>query len=111
MCLNQLVFIISFNLMQSILVHLALRLLGGLHYLGYTKLLKLSTSEVSALGQFISFITTDHDRIQEAVSNAVMIINSPIMMILSVSYVSYLAGVSALSGIVVVLLFYPVMVR
>ena len=111
MFVNQSVYIISLSLMHSVSVHVGLKLLGALHYLGYCKLLTLPATNDTALAQFVSFLTTDHDRIQEAVSKTVMIINIPIMTLLSFTYLCYLAGPSALTGILIILISYPVMVK
>ena len=71
---------ISFNLQQSIGIHtgfklfdghaykeisnLAIRILGAVQFLGYSKLLRLASPNDQALGQFITFVAADHERIQ-----------------------------------------------
>ena len=86
MFINQSIYVVSLSVMHAVSVHVGLKLLGALHYLGYCKLLTLPATNDAAMAQFVSFLTTDHDRIQEAVSKIVMIINIPIMTLLSVSY-------------------------
>ena len=88
----------------------ALRLLGAAHFLGYSKLLSLASPNDAALGQFITFITGDHDRIQEACTNGVLVVATPISLILSIAYAIYIIGPSALVGFLIIVLFYPLMV-
>ena len=38
-------------------------MLSGVQYLGYEKLLRLSAPNDAALGQLLTFITADHERI------------------------------------------------
>ena len=88
-----------------------LRLLGALQYLGYTKLLKLASPNDSALGLFITFVSADHERIHEAVNNVGFLIGGPVCSILSFAYSIWLVGPSAIVGVFIVLLFFPMMVR
>ena len=43
----------------------AIRLLGGLQYVGYAKLLRLCSPDETALGQLVTLLTGDQERIQE----------------------------------------------
>ena len=81
-----------------------------MEFVGYSKLLRLTSPNDAALGQLITFTTSDHDRIQDAVVNGVMFIGTPFMFLLSISYTIYLIGPSAIVGFVVIFCFYPVMV-
>ena len=116
---------ITFNLQQSIGIQtgklyfdyciqrfpfLGIRLLSAVEFVGYSKLLRLTSPNDAALGQLITFTTSDHDRIQDAVVNGVMFIGTPAMFIMSISYSVYLIGPSAIVGSVVILCFYPIMV-
>ena len=87
-----------------------IRLLSAVQFVGYSKLLRLTSPNDAALGQLITFTTSDHDRIQDAVVNGVMFIGTPVMFLMSLVYSFYIIGTSALVGFVVVLLFYPIMV-
>ena len=85
-------------------------MLSAVEFVGYSKLLRLTSPNDAALGQLITFTTSDHDRIQDAVVNGVMFIGTPAMFIMSISYSVYLIGPSAIVGSVVILCFYPIMV-
>ena len=87
-----------------------IRLLGGLHYVGYAKLLRLASPNDRALGQLVTLVTGDHQRIQEACVLGPLIIATPIMFLISILYTLYLTGVSSLAGFAVLVIFYPVMV-
>merc|ERR1711892_311954 len=100
---------ITFNIQQSIGIHTGIRLLSAVEFVGYSKLLRLTSPNDAALGQLITFTTSDHDRIQDAVVNGVMFIGTPFMFLLSISYTIYLIGPSAIVGFVVIFCFYPVM--
>ena len=78
---NQLFRNITYNLQQSLSIHTgwkysilyifykkifeAIRLLGGLQYVGYAKLLRLCSPDETALGQLVTLLTGDQERIQE----------------------------------------------
>ena len=85
-------------------------MLSAVEFAGYSKLLRLTSPNDAALGQLITFTTSDHDRIQDAVVNGVMFIGTPVMFLMSIIYSVYLVGPSAIVGSVVVLCFYPIMV-
>ena len=85
-------------------------MLSAVEFAGYSKLLRLTSPNDAALGQLITFTTSDHDRIQDAVVNGVMFIGTPVMFLMSITYSVYLIGPSAIVGSVVVLCFYPLMV-
>ena len=81
---NQLLRNITYNLQQSIGIHTgwkdfnflnlflkkysAIRLLGGLQYVGYAKLLRLRSPDETSLGQLVTLVTGDQERIQEVPS-------------------------------------------
>ena len=87
----------------------AMRALGALQFLGYSKLLRLGTPSDAALGQLITFVAADHERIQEACVMGTLFIGAPVSFVLSMAYAIYLVGPSALVGCFFVLLFYPFM--
>ena len=89
---------------------LGIRLLSAVEFVGYSKLLRLSTPNDAALGQLITFTTSDHDRIQDAVVTGSLFISTPFMFLMSIAYSVYLIGPSAIVGSVVILCFYPIMV-
>lgn len=82
-----------------------------MEFVGYSKLLRLTNPNDAALGQLITFVTSDHDRIQDAITNSMMGLGAPVLFLLSIVYSCYLIGPSALVGYVVIFLFYPVMVN
>ena len=84
--------------------------MGGLQYVGYAKLLRLASPNESALGQLVTLVTGDQDRIQEACVWGPLIIATPIMFLISIVYTIYLTGVSSLAGFAVLIIYYPVMV-
>ena len=47
-----------------VILCLGVRVLGAVQFLGYKKLLKLSSPNDAILGQFITFLSADHERIQ-----------------------------------------------
>ena len=79
--------------------------------MGYSKLLRLASPNDSALGQLVTFCTGDLERINEAVVAGVLFFGTPVLFILSTGYAWYLIGPLSLLGLLVILLFYPVMVR
>ena len=85
--------------------------MGGLQYVGYAKLLRLASPNESALGQLVTLLTGDQDRIQEACVWGPLIIATPIMFLISIVYTVYLTGVSSLAGFAVLIIYYPVMVN
>ena len=124
--LTQLFRNITFNLQQSIGIHtgnqivvfifivkilfcLGIRLLAAVEFVGFSKLLRLTSPNDAALGQLITFTTSDHERIQDAIVNGVMFIGTPFMFLMSITYSVYLVGPSAIVGSIVILLFYPLM--
>ena len=88
----------------------AVRILGALQYLGYSKLLRLSSPSDSALGQFITFVSADHERIQDAIVTGTSIMIAPISFILSFAYAVYLIGPSAIVGCLIIVLYLPISV-
>ena len=100
---------LTFNMMQSIGIHTAIRLLAAVEFCGFSKLLRLTSPDEAALGQLITFTTADHERIQEAVVNSCMLVGTPVMFLISIIYSVNLVGPSALVGGLVMLLFYPAM--
>ena len=86
-----------------------MRVLGALQFLGYSKLLRLGTPSDAALGQFITFVAADHERIQEGCVMGPLFIGAPVTLAMSMVYAIYLVGPSALVGFVIVILFIPLM--
>ena len=107
---NQLFRNISYQLQQSFGTHTALRLMGALQYSGYSKLLRLSSPSDAALGQFITFVTGDHERIQEACVLGPLIIATPVMFLISLVYTTYIIGWYSIVGFLVLMVYYPIMV-
>ena len=107
--LAQLMRNLTFNMMQSIGIHTAIRLLAAVEFCGFSKLLRLTSPDEAALGQLITFTTADHERIQEAVVNSCMLVGTPVMFLISIIYSVNLVGPSALVGGLAMLLFYPTM--
>ena len=94
----------------SIILCAAIRLLGALQSVGYSKLLRLACPSEAALGQLVTFVTGDHERIQEACVLGANIIATPVMLLISLVYTLYIAGPSSLIGFVVLIIYYPIMV-
>ena len=71
-----LVFINLFFTFTSNLYHtiffLAIRVIGAMQYIGFSKLLRLSSPNEAALGQLITFCTGDHERMHEAIVAGVL---------------------------------------
>ena len=76
----------------------ALRLLGALQYAGYSKLLRLASPSEAALGQLITFLTADQERIHDAVYECSMIFTAPVLILISLVYSLHIAGFSAVVG-------------
>ncbi|TRY70687.1 hypothetical protein TCAL_10025 [Tigriopus californicus] len=102
---------VTFSLNFNIGVHTAQKVLGALQYLGYSKLLRLASPNEAALGQLMTFFTGDQERINEGIIVATLFLGTPILFILSAVYSTYLVGPLSLVGFLIILLFYPVMVR
>ena len=93
------------------LISAALRLLGGLQYAGYSKLLRLASPSEAALGQLITFVTADQERIERAIYDGSMILTTPVMILISLVYGVYIAGFSAVVGFLALMILFPIMVN
>ena len=89
----------------------ALRLLGGLQYAGYSKMLRLASPTDAALGQLITFFTADQERIQLAIEDFTMILTTPPLILISLFYSVYIAGFSAVVGFLALMILFPMLVR
>ena len=87
------------------------RVLSALVYIGYAKLLRLESPNDAALGQLVTFCTGDQERINEAVVAGTLLLGTPVLFLLSAGYAWYLVGPYSLLGLLVILLFYPIMVN
>ncbi len=47
----------------------AIRMLAAVQYLGYDKMLRLSAPNDAALGQLLTFISADHERIHVSIDD------------------------------------------
>jgi len=88
-----------------------MRFLGASQYFGYCKLLRLANVDDSALGKLVTFCSGDMERIFEGIVLFPIICVTPLMFVLSLFYSWMLVGPWSLLGCVVVMLFYPIMVR
>ena len=88
----------------------AIRLVGALQYVGYSKLLRLASPSEAALGQLVTFVTGDQERIVEVCVMGPHVMATPVMFIISLVYTIYITGPSSLVGFLVLIVFYPVMV-
>ena len=78
--------------------------------MGYSKLLRLAAPNDSALGQLITFCTGDQERLIEAFVAGNLIVGTPVLFGMAASYAWYLLGPLTLLGLLIILMFYPVMV-
>ena len=85
--------------------------MGGLQYAGYSKLLRLASPSEAALGQLITFVTADQERIERAIYDGSMILTTPVMILISLVYGVYIAGFSAVVGFLALMILFPIMVN
>ncbi len=57
-------------------IYLAIRVLGAAQYIGFSKLLRLSSPNDGSLGQFLTFCTGDQERIAEAVTGGLLFVGN-----------------------------------
>lgn len=88
----------------------ATRLQGGLQHLVYNKVLRLRASDEKALGQVVTFCSSEQERMFDAIHMSSITVGSPIMFAMAVGYSVWLMGPYALIGNLIILLFYPLMV-
>jgi hypothetical protein len=74
LALTQLVRNMFFMLCLSVSMHTAMRVHGATQFLGMAKLLRLSAPSDAALGQLVTFVTGDQERMQEAVVGGILFI-------------------------------------
>lgn len=86
----------------------AIRLQGAVQLLLYRKILRAHIDEKMA-GQVVNHVTNDLERIFEASMNGMLVLGTPFMFLLTLSYSCYLIGPWALVGNLIILLFYPIM--
>ncbi|XP_046999518.1 ATP-binding cassette sub-family C member 5-like isoform X1 [Schistocerca americana] len=90
-------------------LHTATRVQGAMQHLIYKKMLLLRTGGDRVLGQILTFVTNEQERIFEACHMGVLLLGTPVMFVMCVAYSLLVLGPWALVGNVVILLFYPVM--
>ena len=84
--------------------------MGAVQYLGYSKLLRLASPSEAALGQLVTFVTGDQERIQEACVMGPHVMATPVMFLISLVYTIYIAGPASLVGFAVLIFIYPLSV-
>ena len=84
--------------------------MGAVQYVGYSKLLRLASPSEAALGQLVTFVTGDQERIQEAMVMGPHVLATPVLFIISLVYTIYIAGPASLVGFAVLIILYPVAV-
>lgn len=98
-----------FGMAYVINMHTATRLQGGLQHLVFNKVLRLRASDDRALGQVVTFCSSEQERMFDAIHMGSITVGSPVMFIMAVGYSCWLMGPYALIGNVIILLFYPIM--
>jgi hypothetical protein len=71
-----------FTLNFNIGLETALRLCGATQYLGYSKLLRLANPNDNALGQLVTFCTSDQERVGESVIVSVLLFGKNLSLFL-----------------------------
>ncbi|KAK3910281.1 Multidrug resistance-associated protein 5 [Frankliniella fusca] len=107
--LSQLCRNLFFGMAYVINMHTATRLQGGLQHLVFNKVLKLRAIDDRALGQVVTFCSSEQERMFDAIHMGTITVGSPVMFILAVAYSWWLMGAYALIGNLIILLFYPIM--
>ncbi len=102
---------ILFNLAFAVGIRTATRVNCALQYMAFSKMLRLAAPNDAALGQIVTFISNDMERVYETVVGGIMFTGAPILFTMSLIYAVYLVGPAALLGMLIILLFYPLMVR
>lgn len=98
-----------FGMAYVINLHTATRLSGALQHIVYNKLLRLRASDEKALGQVVTFCSSEQERMFDAIHMGSIAVGSPIMFFLAVGYTVMLMGPYALIGNAIILMFYPLM--
>lgn len=90
-------------------LHTAIRVQGAMQHLIYKKTLLLRSGGEKILGQVLTFCTNEQERLFEACHMSVVLLGTPVMFVMCVTYSLLVLGPWALVGNVIILLFYPIM--
>jgi hypothetical protein len=71
-----------FTLNFNIGLESALRLCGAIQYLGFSKMLRLANPNDNALGQLVTFCTSDQERVGESVIVSVLLFGKNLSLFL-----------------------------
>lgn len=107
--MSQLLRNLFFGMAYVINMHTATRLQGGLQHLVFNKVLRLRAADDKALGQVVTFCSSEQERMFDAIHMSSITVGSPVMFALAVGYSVWLMGPYALIGNAIILLFYPIM--
>ncbi|KAJ9585510.1 hypothetical protein L9F63_002711, partial [Diploptera punctata] len=87
----------------------AIRVQGAVQHLIYKKMLLLRSGGEKVLGQVLTFCTNEQERLFEACHMGVLLLGTPVMFAMCLTYSLLVLGPWALVGNLVILLFYPIM--
>lgn len=90
-------------------LHTAIRVQGAVQHLIYKKMLLLRSGGEKILGQVLTFCTNEQERLFEACHMGILLLGTPVMFVMCLTYSLLVLGPWALVGNIVILLFYPVM--
>ncbi|XP_033609843.1 multidrug resistance-associated protein 5 isoform X2 [Cryptotermes secundus] len=90
-------------------LHTAIRVQGAVQHLIYKKMLLLRSGGERVLGQVLTFCTNEQERLFEACHMGILLLTTPVMFVMCLTYSLLVLGPWALVGNIVILLFYPIM--
>uniref|UniRef100_A0A668AHI6 ATP-binding cassette sub-family C member 5 n=1 Tax=Myripristis murdjan TaxID=586833 RepID=A0A668AHI6_9TELE len=96
------------SLMWAVNLHTAVRLKGAFSLLGFQKIISLRVHSGLSMGEMINVLTSDGHSIFEAVVLNIYLVCIPIMVCLCTFYACFILGYTALTGVLIFLIFLPI---
>uniref|UniRef100_A0AAX7VJ65 ATP-binding cassette, sub-family C (CFTR/MRP), member 12 n=1 Tax=Astatotilapia calliptera TaxID=8154 RepID=A0AAX7VJ65_ASTCA len=98
------------SLLWSINLRTAVRLKGAFSTVAFQKIISLRVYSGVSMGEMINILTSDGQRMFEAVVLGSFLLSSTVLYVLCIVYICYILGYTALTGIFTYLIFVPVQI-
>ncbi|XP_005727589.1 multidrug resistance-associated protein 9 [Pundamilia nyererei] len=98
------------SLLWSINLRTAVRLKGAFSTVAFQKIISLRVYSGVSMGEMINILTSDGQRMFEAVVLGSFVLSSTVLYVLCIVYTCYILGYTALTGIFTYLIFVPVQI-
>uniref|UniRef100_A0AAX7UKZ4 ATP-binding cassette sub-family C member 5 n=1 Tax=Astatotilapia calliptera TaxID=8154 RepID=A0AAX7UKZ4_ASTCA len=96
------------SLLWSINLRTAVRLKGAFSTVAFQKIISLRVYSGVSMGEMINILTSDGQRMFEAVVLGSFLLSSTVLYVLCIVYICYILGYTALTGIFTYLIFVPI---